>query len=148
MSEMIVADSMLGKLSRYLRMLGYDVEYIENDKDDSYVVNNSLGKIVLTRDKLLHERIKSSILLKSYDPLKQLEELRGRLPPPDHKLFETCSACGSFLKKIKGDLDLPDYVSKQAAEVFYCKKCDKYYWEGSHTQNFRRLMESIGIEVQ
>ena len=38
---MIIADSMLGKLSRYLRMIGYEVEYMDSDKDDSYIAGLS-----------------------------------------------------------------------------------------------------------
>ncbi len=144
---MIVVDSMLGKLSRYLRMLGYDVEYVGNDKDDSFIINNSRGKLLLTRDKALHERVSSSILLKSYDPLMQLEELKGKLPNPDHGMFEACSECGSPLEGVSKGSEVPEYVSSEAKEVFYCRKCDRYYWDGSHTKNFRRLMESIGIEV-
>jgi uncharacterized protein with PIN domain len=144
---MIVIDSMLGKLSKYLRMMGYDIEYIENDKDDSFIINVSKGCLVVTRDKLLHERINNSILLKTYRTLDQLRELKDKLPKPDHGFMELCSVCGSVLEKTKENSNFPDYVNKQAKEIFYCKKCDKYYWEGSHTDNFRKMVERIGFEV-
>jgi uncharacterized protein with PIN domain len=144
---MMIVDSMLGKLSKYLRMMGYDIEYVENDKDDSFIINKSEGCLVITRDKLLHDRIKNSIFLKSYRPLDQLRELKDKLPKPEHNFMELCSICGSVLEKTNENASLPDYVNKQAKEIFYCKKCDKFYWEGGHTDNFRKMVERIGFEV-
>ncbi|MCL5873994.1 MAG: Mut7-C RNAse domain-containing protein [Candidatus Thermoplasmatota archaeon] len=144
---MIIVDSMLGKLARYLRMIGYDVEYIGNDKDDSYIISISKDKLILTRDKQLHERLDNSILLKSYSPIEQLAELRDRLPSVEHGFMELCSLCGGVVERTQVRSDLPDYVSKQATEIFYCKSCDKYYWNGSHTDNFRKMLERIGYEV-
>lgn len=144
---MIIVDSMLGKLSRYLRMMGYDIEYIGNDKDDSFIINKSEGRLILTRDKLLHDRIQNSILLKSYRTLEQLEELKDKLPRPEHNFMELCSICGSVLEKTDERINLPAYVNKQAKEIFFCKGCNKFYWEGSHTDNFRKMVERIGFEV-
>ncbi|MCL4412914.1 MAG: Mut7-C RNAse domain-containing protein, partial [Candidatus Thermoplasmatota archaeon] len=39
---------MLGKLARYLRIIGYDVKYIEKDKDDSYIISISENNLILT----------------------------------------------------------------------------------------------------
>ncbi|MEM0134296.1 MAG: Mut7-C RNAse domain-containing protein [Thermoplasmatales archaeon] len=144
---MIIADSMLGKLSRYLRMIGYDVEYIESDKDDSYIINKSKNNLILTRDKQLHQKVSESILIRSFNALDQLVELNGKLPTPPHHFMELCSICGGFLEKIERNDRLPDYVNKEAKEIFYCKRCDKYYWNGSHTEGFKKMMERIGIEV-
>lgn len=144
---MIIADSMLGKLSRYLRMIGYDVEYIESDRDDSYVIERSEGNLVITRDKALHSRIEGSILLRSYEPTDQLKEISGRLPAVEHGFMELCSICGSKLRKVEGGIDLPEYVNKQADTIFYCDRCDKFYWNGSHTVNFKRMLEEVGFEV-
>ncbi|MGC8562901.1 MAG: Mut7-C RNAse domain-containing protein [Thermoplasmata archaeon] len=145
---MIIADSMLGKLSRYLRMIGYDVEYINSDKDDSYIISLSENNLILTRDKELHERAKDSILIRSFNSIDQLEELKGKLPPPSHRFMETCSICGTVLDRVDTRDNLPDYVNKEAREIFHCNKCDKFFWDGSHTRNFRKMLERIGIEVQ
>ncbi len=144
---MIVVDSMLGKLSRYLRMMGYDVEYIQNDKDDSYIINTSKNNLVLTRDKQLHERLRNSLLIQSYIPIGQLEELRGKLPSPEHGYMDLCSSCGSVVVKTEMRDGLPEYVNRDATELFYCKSCDRYYWNGSHTATFRKMVERIGFEI-
>ncbi len=144
---MIIADSMLGKLSRYLRMIGYDVEYVESDKDDSYIVNRSENNLILTRDKQLHEKLRNSVLIKSYSPIEQLEELKDKLPAPQHRFMELCSICGAVLEKTEVKEGLPDYVNRDAIEIFYCRNCDKFYWNGSHTENFRKIAERAGIEI-
>lgn len=144
---MIIADSMLGKLSRYLRIMGYEVEYITSEKDDDFIVKMSNGNVVLTRDKELHQRIPGSILIKGYEPLDQLIEIIDKLPEPKYKPWELCPICSSKLEIVTGRKDFPEYVSKVAEEIFYCRKCDKYYWKGSHTSNFRKMMESIGLEI-
>ncbi len=144
---MIIADSMLGKLARYLRIMGYEVEYITPDRDDDFIVNNSQGNLVLTRDRELHSRINSSILIKSYDPIDQLLEIKDRLPAPTFRSWELCPICSFRLEKVESRNGLPDYVSKIAEEIFYCPRCNKYYWQGSHTSNFKKMMESIGLEI-
>ena len=145
---MIIADSMLGKLSRYLRMIGYEVEYMDSDKDDSYIAGLSGDNLILTRDKQLHDRAKGSILIKSFDPVDQLAEIKGKMPVPQHKFMELCSICGSVLDKVEKNDNLPSYVNKEAGEIFRCNKCGKFYWDGSHTENFRKMLGRIGIEVQ
>ncbi len=138
---------MLGKLSRYLRMIGYDVRYVESDKDDSYIISISENNLLLTRDRQLHERVDNSILVGSFRSIEQLDEIRGRLPHPEHGFMELCSICGQTLSKVNSKEGLPDYVNKSATEIFYCSMCNKYYWNGSHTENFRKMMERIGLEI-
>ncbi|MEM0127763.1 MAG: Mut7-C RNAse domain-containing protein [Thermoplasmatales archaeon] len=145
---MIVVDSMLGKLSKYLRMLGYDVEYITNDKDDSYIVERSKICQVITRDKELHSRIPSSILVTDYDPKGQLGQVYRKLPKPEHGFLELCTECGLKTLEIESRENLPEYVNRTAERIFYCTRCEKYYWKGSHISNFVVMLESLGIEVQ
>ncbi|MEM0073477.1 MAG: Mut7-C RNAse domain-containing protein [Thermoplasmatales archaeon] len=145
---MIIVDSMLGKLAKYLRMLGYDVEYITNDKDDSYIVEKSKICKVITRDKELHKRIPNSILVTDYNPKEQLKEVYRELPKPEHGFLELCTECGLKTLEIQSREDLPEYVNKNAEKIFYCTRCGKYYWKGSHISNFVVMLESLGIEVQ
>jgi uncharacterized protein with PIN domain len=145
---MIVTDSMLGKLTVYLRMLGYDVKYISSDRGDSYVEEQSSGNILLTRDRDLHRRVKNSIFLSSYDPREQLKEVIGKLPPPDHGFLEVCTVCGSLIEEVKDRENLPEYVNRRASKIYKCPGCGRYYWDGSHTENFRRILRGLGIEVR
>jgi len=144
---MIIVDSMLGKLARYLRIMGYEVYYITPDKDDDFIVRNSGDNIVVTRDRELHSRLKNSILIKSYEPIEQIAELKELLPKPEFNSWELCPICSCKLEKVESRENLPDYVSKFAEDIFYCPKCNKYYWQGSHTTNFKKMMESIGLEI-
>jgi uncharacterized protein with PIN domain len=145
---MIIADSMLGKLSKYLRMIGYEVEYVSSDKDDSYIISEAKSNLVITRDKALHRMIPDSVLVTSYEPLEQLKEVIPYLHEPENQFLSICTICGSKLEKVWDKKNLPEYVNKDAEEVFHCQKCDRYYWNGTHVQKFKKMMESIGIEIQ
>ncbi len=144
---MIIADSMLGKLARYLRIIGYDVKYIEKDKDDSYIISISENNLILTRDKLLHGKLKNSVLIESHDSERQLAELKGALPAPEHRFMELCSICGHSLESVENRIELPEYVNKDAKQIFRCNSCNRYYWNGSHMENFRKMVERVGFEI-
>ncbi|MGC8645073.1 MAG: Mut7-C RNAse domain-containing protein [Thermoplasmata archaeon] len=145
---MIIADSMLGKLTTYLRMLGYEVEYVSSDKEDSFVADESREKILLTRDKALHRKTPNSILVKAYDPKEQLREVIPKLPEPEHGFLELCSLCGAKIQEVRNRENLPEYVNVKAEKIYYCSRCNKYYWEGSHTDNFRKMLRGLGIEIR
>ena len=145
---MLVADSMLGKLARYLRMLGHNVTYIPSDRDDSSIIEEYRDYIILTRDKNLNGRAPNSILIKSYMPIDQLREVFPKLPPPEHGPWELCPFCSSELERVAEKTNLPEYVSRIAKEIFVCRKCGRYYWKGTQSTNFAKMMEGIGIEIQ
>ncbi|HEY3346611.1 MAG TPA: Mut7-C RNAse domain-containing protein, partial [Nitrospirota bacterium] len=70
-------DAMLGKLARWLRILGYDTTYRQEIADDE-LVRNALdeGRIILTRDTLLVKRLPPGSFLFIVDdvPADQLRQ--------------------------------------------------------------------------
>lgn len=144
---MIVLDAMLGKLSRYLRMLGYDVVTINSEIQDEEIVNKYHNDLILTRDRDLARRMKNSIYVVNDIPANQLKEVIDKLPAPNNEKFSICTQCGTKLTIVNDISNLPPYVPKVAGDIYFCKNCQKYYWYGSHIRNFKKSMEKMGIEI-
>ncbi|MEM0132161.1 MULTISPECIES: Mut7-C RNAse domain-containing protein [Acidiplasma] len=139
-----MADHMAKRACEWLRFMGYDVEYPDVHYDNEILkicIENNL--ILLTRDIEFYKRYSLSIFLDSTDYKDQVSEIIS-LFPPDKKLFFTrCPVCNSILVDVSTDtLDPLKYtmVRQKFKTVKYCKKCNKYYWEGSH---YKKILNEI-----
>jgi len=148
-----IADIMVGRLARYLRMAGYDVLYINTASDDQIISKaRETDRIVLTRDSLMlarREFKKGTVkyLFIKDDKLKnQLNQIKSDLKVLLKPNLVRCIECNRKLIKVrKEDVKnkVPPYVYKTQQNFLYCKKCDKYYWRGTHYDNIRNTFLSI-----
>ncbi|HLH85258.1 MAG TPA: Mut7-C RNAse domain-containing protein [Thermoplasmataceae archaeon] len=141
-----LADSMLGKLCRWLRILGYSVEYVTSDIDDDQIVNQTVGhsSVLLTRDRELSRRYGNAILFDDDDLLKQIRSIVRRDPPDPSLFFTRCPLCNTILeKRDPEDLNglVPDGVRKRGLDIYHCPKCGKVYWKGSHYDSMLKKIE-------
>jgi len=142
-----VLDAHLGKLAKYLRMLGFDSLY-RNDFGDEEIIEMALqGKrIILTRDKLLlrSRRVTHGYFVRSTEKHEQLREVVQKFDLySQFKSFTRCMTCNAQLvPKSKEDImDLVEQDTQQYFhEFFYCPDCRKVYWKGSH---FKRMESFI-----
>lgn len=147
-----VVDSNLGRLARYLRLLGFDCLY-RNDYRDAEVaeISRQQRRIVLTRDRrLLQQRvIEHGLFVRSTRPEQQVREVLQRLDL--YRLvrpFTRCSHCNGLLVPVsKESVDaLLEPRTRQYYEVFrQCPDCGRVYWQGSH---YARTLELIGKFMQ
>lgn len=152
-----LVDEMLGRLSRYLRFLGYDTEYVHGLTDAEVVrLAHTARRRVLTRDRSLARSLPDSILLTRTDLAGQMQELRRNFPPLRLEVrFDRCSECNGPLSRLPGppgdrgeDRTVPAEVREGRAPVFACSVCGHLYWEGSHTRSVRaRLASWFPVEV-
>jgi uncharacterized protein with PIN domain len=139
-----VADCMLGKLAKWLRMLGYDTAFIPNADDDELVrIAVREDRVLLTRDRRLCDRrmVRKRCIFVDWgttrDQVKQVfRELGLKLRESD--LFTRCTICNSEIvpvekANIKGRV--PPYVYETQSAYGYCPRCDKIYWRGTHVQH-------------
>jgi len=139
-----VADAMLGRLAKLLRLLGADVAY-DPSADDNEVIRRSLaeGRAILTRDAGLASRPLASncILITSEHIDKQIAQAREAYPDLDreHPLTR-CSTCNGQLavasREEVRDL-VPEHVFRIVHAFHRCKECGKVYWKGSHMRRMR-----------
>ena len=146
--EAFVADVHLGKLSRRLRMLGFDCLY-ENDYSDQKIASiaEQEGRIVLSRDigLLKHKTIHWGYWLRSQQPEEQLQEVVQyfKLEKKMHPLSR-CIACNGQIETVqKAEVEekLPPKTQQYFEEFFQCESCQRVYWKGSH---YKRMQEFIG----
>jgi uncharacterized protein len=148
-----IADIMVGKLARYLRMTGNDVLYINNIDDDEILeIAKNDERIVLTRDSLMLLRRPfrnnsiRSVFIKDDNIIKQLRQIKSDLGIPLKPNLLRCLECNTeLLKAQKENLKdkVPLYVYKTQKDFLHCPKCDKYYWRGTHYDNINDFFKLI-----
>ncbi len=137
-----IADIMVGKLARYLRMAGHDVAYF-NDASDDFILETAIkeSRVVLTRDTLMLKRKQftsgaiKSVFISSGDIRKQLLQVRQELSINLGPDLIRCLKCNDLLVKVlKKEIrnKVPPYVYSTQDEFMHCRRCRKYYWRGTH----------------
>ncbi|MDD1721043.1 MAG: Mut7-C RNAse domain-containing protein [Euryarchaeota archaeon] len=156
-----LVDRMLGRLSAWLRILGYDTisansfSGLSNSEEDTYMLTRSVceQRTLLTRDAQLYERAKeksgvSSLLIKEDNVFQQLKQVREHLVltfPREPEIMR-CSACngmilpaptevvyGSREIKLLGSkgVNIAEFIQRHR-EFYACTSCGKVFWKGSH----------------
>jgi hypothetical protein len=145
-----VLDVHLGKLAKYLRLLGFDTLY-DNHFSDVAIVQHSYQekRIVLTRDVglLKHKKIPRGHWIHHTEPKEQLHEVLKyfdlyRICRP----FTRCIECNGFLRSVSKNkiLEKLPPLTQEYYEVFVqCERCQKIYWEGSHFHELKIFVESV-----
>lgn len=145
-----ILDVHLGKLCRYLRILGFDT-YYRNDLDDPEIVERSVkeNRIILTRDIgiLKTGEVTYGYWLRSQDSKKQLGEVIRRFDLGSSiRPFYRCIVCNGRMQKVK-KAEVEDRLeegTKRCFNDFYrCRNCKKIYWEGSHYDSMRKFVDDI-----
>lgn len=149
-SPAFVLDSNLGRLARYLRLLGFDCLY-QNDYDDETVANiaDQEQRIVLTRDRALLQRkiITRGYFVRAVRPRPQVKEVLARfdlyrLVDP----FNRCIRCNGDLQAVDKQV-IEERLEPRTREYFdsfrICTACGQIYWQGSHHARSLRLIEEL-----
>jgi hypothetical protein len=144
------ADAMLGRLARWLRVLGYDTWY-EPDVEDAALVERALGgdRWLLTRDRGLPERfrIERVLVLEPDSPLEQLRLVAGRFGlRVGDRLFARCTRCNEPVEEVAAEAvadRLPPRVPRPGQRFTRCPSCGRVYWEGSHTRRMRATLLGV-----
>lgn len=145
-----ICDEMLGRLARYLRFLGYDVEYARGRTDRSILDQaRTEDRRVLTRDRGMAERSPRVTLLRSIEVEEQLREVRAAFPQLRSEVrFVRCSLCNGLLRDAdrsspRPPKGVPEGPWGSGAPIYVCPSCGQAYWEGSHTDEIRRTIARV-----
>lgn len=145
-----VLDNHLGRLTAYLRMLGFDATYRNDFQDDDLVrVAVAQKRILLTRDRrlLMRRAIKHGYLVRSHEPDSQLVEILNRFDLYHRsKPFRRCLRCNTPLKPVSKDevLDRLEPLTRRYYHEFHqCPGCNQVYWKGSHYERMLAFIESL-----
>ena len=145
-----VLDNHLGRLTAYLRMLGFDCLY-HNDYEDEELAETAQReeRILLSRDRrlLMRKAITYGYCLRSLDSLEQLTEVIQRFELTKHMApFHRCLRCNHPLEPVAKEavLDRLEPLTKLYFDEFQiCPNCGQIYWKGSHYEKMQKLVEEI-----
>jgi hypothetical protein len=133
----LLADSMLGSLGRWLRLLGYDTA-IARSEPDWQIVRRARAeeRVILTRDRALAQRQGVRTLLVLTNGLdEQLAQTARDLLLPQPQPGTRCLHCNALLQPASREdvVDaIPPYVLQTQENVRRCPMCRRVYWRGTH----------------
>jgi uncharacterized protein with PIN domain len=149
-----VVDHNVGKLVRWLRLMGYDARFFRGGSDAELVaLALKEGRIIVTRDTLIMQRRLvtkgklKALLIESDQPMKQIRQLIDSLHL-DYRFnpFSLCLECNQPLverKKAEVKELVPPYVFKTQDQFRQCPKCQRIYWRGTHWQAMTKRLEGL-----
>ena len=145
-----VLDAHLGRLARYLRLLGFDCRY-RNDIDDAEVaaLAEQESRVVLTRDRALlrRKRIRLAHYVREVDPWRQVEEVCDEFDLyPVLAPFTRCSRCNGRLARVeKAEVEhrLEPLTRRYVEEFLECEACGQLFWHGSHVSRMEAPVERL-----
>ncbi|MBW1799192.1 MAG: hypothetical protein JRJ85_00550 [Deltaproteobacteria bacterium] len=151
MTYRFLADTMLGKLAKWLRVMGYDTVYRNFYKMGEIEDNIRSGRLLLSRNTRLTNTLSRFLLVRSDRVGDQLRELRdgGYIVPRKSEWFSRCLVCNVGLEDIPAEEareSVPEYVFYQnMTAIRYCPRCGRYFWPGSHRDTMIRQLKAWGF---
>ena len=149
-----ITDVHLGKLTKYLRLCGFDT-YYRTDLNDKEIIDRAISdkRAILTRDKGIfkNKKVTHGYWIRSQYPRNQLKEvfLRFDIKNPA-ALFIRCLECNGLLREVtkKEILDRLLPLTRRYYRKFkMCNDCNRIYWNGSHYLNMKRDIKTIFLKT-
>lgn len=145
-----IADVMLGKLAKWLRIAGFDVLYSNRFSDDDLIaLSNEEGRILLSLDSrlLVRKTVKYFIFMESWDLEDQIKQILNfvhleRFPTP----LSRCLSCNEILTDVPRESvrdRVPVYVFSTQTHFKLCPKCRKIFWSGTHRKAALKVLEHL-----
>jgi Uncharacterized conserved protein len=171
--DRFLLDAMLGSLSTYLRMCGYDAAYVrdeqneQNDNSDESDLDTSSNsahptddeilaratdeeRTIITRDTELAKRADDAILLSTRDVEDQLGEFAASGYDLDLTLRSRsgrCGACNGRVEAVSSDAVVPEYApDPDKRDCWQCLRCEQIFWKGSHWEDVAATLEHVRTE--
>ena len=145
-----IVDCMLGKLTRWLRMLGYDVKYSRSLGDKQLIKTAKMEhRTLLTRDiELYQQAMKQGTNVFLVEGATEAEKLANLTKQLDLKLeinvtVSRCPKCNTRISPIPKERvvnRVPEGTFSSYDEFWECPGCEQVYWRGAH---WKRIDETL-----
>ena len=145
------ADRMLGRLARWLRILGHDVAYGPHLRGRALVgCARQDGRLLLTRDtRLLRQRdLPPHLFIESDHFREQLQQVAAAVPLGGPRLLHRCLDCNAVLAEAPRERvreRVPAFVWQTAERFLACPRCRRIYWPATHRTHMLRELAALGI---
>lgn len=156
MEVKFVTENNVGKLARWLRLIGYDT-LLFKQKDDVQMIKTALseGRVILTKDtqfmkrRLVTNGKLKTVLVEQDDPKLQLQEVMKTLNLNYHfKPFSLCLECNQVLiARDKEEVKnlVPTHVFETQTQYTECPACHRIYWKGTHWLAMLKRLEDLQV---
>jgi len=147
---------MLGTLAKWLRLFGFDTFYANSEMEDEELLQfaKKEDRVIITRDKQLIARGKkeklSVIEVNTTDLDEQINLVLKNVDIDQKAILSRCSVCNTILDEIeKSEVknNVPKKIFDNNEKFWFCSKCDKIYWMGSHYERILNKIEKIKNSV-
>jgi len=150
-SQRFAVDRMLGRLARWLRVLGHDVAY------GPHLGGRSLAacarrerRLLLTRaTRLVRDpNLPPHVFLASDDFRAQLRQLAERIPLGSGQRFHRCLDCNRGLEdvpRVEVEARVPPFVWATQSQFLTCRGCGRVYWGATHRAHMERELTALGL---
>jgi len=149
-----VADKMLGRLVRWLRLIGQDVTYGPHLSGVGLIrAARNEARMILTRDRrILKTRNAPPYLFIESDHFR--EQLRQVIQAfhidPCARIFTRCARCNHPLETIAKDKvqdRVPPYVFSTQVRFSFCRVCRNVYWPATHQERMLAELRALGLDL-
>ena len=144
-----LADDMVGKLARRLRLAGYDTLYFKHIDDGQMVTRaRTEERIIVTRDRKLADKfhLENVYIVGSEVPAEQFRQVVKAFDlDVKSEAFSRCLECNELLvpaKKEDHKAEIPPRVYRLHNTFFRCPGCKKLYWRGSHYARLKEMLSA------
>lgn len=149
-----IVDRNVGKLTGWLRLMGYDTCFFDGSDDAELVaVAGAEGRVILSRDtQIMKRRLITSgqikaVLIESDQPEQQIRQVVDTLALDSHfRPFTICLECNQpLVEKEKDEVKelVPPYVFKTQDQFMQCPRCQRIYWRGTHWRAMTKKLEKF-----
>ena len=145
-----IADAMLGRLARWLRLLGFDCAYDTRILDPDLVRRGAAEeRIILSRDRALPQEwwVSEIYLVQAEDVRSQLVEVLRRFGlAAEIRLLSRCAECNQRLRPADAAAiagRAPERILMTHDAFSECPGCGRVYWEGTHAARIRRFVDEL-----
>ncbi len=144
------ADRTLGKLVKWMRILGFDTICELEISSKSFFDNLEGTRILLTRTKKIQEKFSTyrTVFITSNFLVEQLKQVVNQIGInlADTRPFSRCIHCNLPIGEVnKNDVYglVPDYIWETQETFNRCGHCERIYWPGSHAENSKAVIKQI-----
>lgn len=136
---------MLGRLAKWMRLLGFDTTYFRNTNGKTIIYHSRKeGRTILSRSKILSEKYDDLVLIESETLIDQLKQITNivkiNLP------FSRCPVCNTETEKVEKEevkIVVPDYVFEIHNDFKKCPACGRVFWKGTHYKEIKKVINEI-----
>ena len=150
MKYSFAADRTLGKLAKWLRILGFDTVFESDSSGNRFYEYLDADRVLLTRIGHLRQQsvVRRLVFIKANDLAGQLVQTIDELAITynDIRLFSRCIKCNSAIIAIAKENvfgQVPDYIWENHDNFSMCRQCERIFWTGSHVGRSREMIERL-----